>query len=83
MFESINTNYRSLLGTAGEPTRIEGKGTICTKVNGVEMRLANVLYIPALDGNLLATHELHSHSIGNTHFADDNYKFFRDGEIVA
>lgn len=83
LFDTIDETYRSELGTAATPTPIEGKGTVLATVGDGKVRLGNVLYIPALTGNLLSTHELHSRGIGNTHLAGEGYKFIRQGEVVA
>lgn len=55
-FKVLDTSYRGTLGTAGEDTRIMGRGTaIITLRNGQYAELPDVLYVPGLRGNLLST----------------------------
>lgn len=71
------------MGTAGNPTAIEGIGTVKVNIGGRSVRFGKVLYVPALEGNLVSTHELHSRGIGNMHLSGE-YKFVDSkGRIVA
>ena len=76
-FESLDTSYQGVLGTASTSKNIVGEGTIKISLeNSPPARLGGIKMVPGMRGNLLSTQVLRVNGIFNEH-GPNGYIFFR------
>lgn len=82
IFTKLNPTRISVTIANGEKLRAEGLGEISISIDGQNIRMTDVLYVPGLDGNLLSISALNRKGL-SVYFHQHGVDIMQDNAIVA